>query len=89
MSGRIPRLTLEQLDPRLAETLGAEFGGTTVLVDPLGDPETPERSTYPGLMRFNARAFFRAMSRIDADDRIGTPETPAAPHSEDEQEASK
>lgn len=50
-----------QLDPRLAVTISAEFGGTTVLVDPLGDPDDPERSTYPGLMRFNARAFRTAM----------------------------
>jgi zinc transport system substrate-binding protein len=50
-----------QLDPRLAVTISAEFGGTTVLVDPLGDPHDPERSTYPGLMRFNARAFRAAM----------------------------
>jgi ABC-type Zn uptake system ZnuABC Zn-binding protein ZnuA len=46
-----------QLDPRLARTLSNEFGGATVLVDPLGDPEDPERSTYSGLLRFNARAF--------------------------------
>ncbi|MDP6980772.1 MAG: metal ABC transporter substrate-binding protein [Myxococcota bacterium] len=46
-----------QFDPRLAETLGASFGGTTVLVDPLGDPNDEARSTYAGLLRFNARAF--------------------------------
>ncbi len=52
-----------QLDPRLAETLSSEFGGTTVLVDPLGDPQDKERSTYPGLLRFNARAFRHAMTQ--------------------------
>lgn len=51
-----------QLDPRIARTLSSEFGGTTVLVDPLGDPNDAERSTYPGLLRFNARAFRQAMA---------------------------
>lgn len=51
-----------QLNPRIAQTLSAEFGGTTVLVDPLGDPTDQERSTYPGLLRFNARAFRLAMN---------------------------
>lgn len=46
-----------QFDPRLAETLGRSFGGVTVIVDPLGDPEDPRRSTYAGLLRFNAEAF--------------------------------
>lgn len=52
-----------QLDPRIAQTLSAEFGGTTVLVDPLGDPNDTERSTYPGLLRFNARAFRQALAQ--------------------------
>ncbi len=52
-----------QLDPRLARTLSNEFGGVTVLVDPLGDPEDPDRSTYSGLLRFNARAFRLAMTQ--------------------------
>ena len=52
-----------QLDPRIAQTLSDEFGGTTVVVDPLGHPHDPERSTYPNLLRFNARAFRVAMDR--------------------------
>lgn len=52
-----------QLDPRLAMTLSSEFGGSTVLVDPLGDPNDPERSTYAGLLRFNARAFRLALTQ--------------------------
>ncbi len=51
-----------QLDPRIANTLSNEFGGTTVLVDPLGDPGDKARSTYPDLLRFNARAFRHAMA---------------------------
>ena len=58
-----------QLDPRLATTLANEFGGTTVLVDPLGDPGDPERSTYAGLLRFNARAFRLALTQHDQEVR--------------------
>ena len=66
----IPAILVEpQLDPRLARTLSEEFGGITVMVDPLGDPEGRDRSTYRGLMRFNALAFVRAMSVIDSHDR--------------------
>jgi len=50
-----------QLDPRVARTLAAEFGGTTVLVDPNGDPTDPERARYESLLRWNARAFARAL----------------------------
>lgn len=50
-----------QLDPRVARTLAAEFGGTTVLVDPNGDPADPERARYEALLRWNARAFARAL----------------------------
>ncbi|MCP5039881.1 MAG: zinc ABC transporter substrate-binding protein [bacterium] len=58
-----------QLDPRLAQTLGREFGGKTILVDPLGDPHDPERSTYGGLVRFNARAFRTALDAGHASSR--------------------
>ncbi len=50
-----------QLSPRVAQTMAGEFGAGTVLVDPLGDPGDPERSTYEGLMLYNARAFGRAL----------------------------
>lgn len=50
-----------QLDPRVARTLAAEFGATTILVDPNGDPTDPERAGYEGLLRWNARAFARAL----------------------------
>ncbi len=50
-----------QFDPRMAETLGQAFDGITVLVDPLGDPRDEFRSTYAGLLRFNARAFRKAL----------------------------
>ena len=60
----VPAILVEpQLDPRIARTIGAEFGATTRLVDPLGDPDTPERSTYEALMRFNAEAFAAAMGK--------------------------
>ena len=50
-----------QLDPRVAKTIAGEFGAGTVVVDPLGDSGDPARSTYEGLMRFNARAFGQAL----------------------------
>lgn len=58
-----------QLDPRLAATLADEFGAGTVLVDPLGDPGDAERSTYPGLLRFNARAFRLALNAREEEPR--------------------
>lgn len=50
-----------QLNPRIAKIIATEFGGGTVVVDPLGDPFDPARSTYEKLMLFNARAFSRAL----------------------------
>jgi ABC-type Zn uptake system ZnuABC Zn-binding protein ZnuA len=50
-----------QLDPRVARTLAAEFGGATVLVDPNGDPSDPARARYEALLRWNAAAFARAL----------------------------
>ena len=50
-----------QLNPRVAETIAAEFGAGTVVVDPVGDPGDPARDTYEDLMRFNARAFGQAL----------------------------
>lgn len=50
-----------QLSPRVAQTIAKEFGGGTVVVDPLGDSGDPARSTYEKLMLFNARAFAQAL----------------------------
>lgn len=58
----VPAILVEpQLDPRLARTLAAEFGATTVLVDPNGDPSDPARARYEDLLRWNARAFARSL----------------------------
>lgn len=58
----IPAILVEpQLDARLARTIATEFGGRTLEVDPLGDPNDPRRASYAMLMRFNARAFAEAM----------------------------
>ena len=58
----MPAILVEpQLPTRLAETVAAEFGATTVLVDPLGDPADPARASYEALLRFNAAAFRRAL----------------------------
>lgn len=50
-----------QFDARLARVLAAELGGEVVVVDPTGDPRDPERARYEDLMRWNARAFARAL----------------------------
>jgi ABC-type Zn uptake system ZnuABC Zn-binding protein ZnuA len=50
-----------QLPTRVAATVAAEFGGVTVQVDPLGDPSDPARADYAALLRWNARAFARAL----------------------------
>lgn len=58
----LPAILVEpQLSPRVARALAAEFGATTVLVDPNGDPADPARDTYPELLRWNAEAFARAL----------------------------
>ena len=54
-------------EPQLAETaaraLADEVGAEVVLVDPLGGPGLPDREGYFQLMRFNARAFARALGK--------------------------
>ncbi len=50
-----------QFSPRVAQTIASEFGGGTVMVDPLGDSGDPARSSYEKLMLFNARAFAQAL----------------------------
>jgi ABC-type Zn uptake system ZnuABC Zn-binding protein ZnuA len=58
----VPAILVEpQLSPRVARTLAAEFGATTVLVDPNGDPRDPERDTFVELLRFDAQAFAQAL----------------------------
>lgn len=58
----LPGILVEpQLSTRVARTIASEFGGVTVVVDPLGDPGDERRSTYASLMRFNAAAFARAL----------------------------
>jgi ABC-type Zn uptake system ZnuABC Zn-binding protein ZnuA len=58
----VPAILVEpQLSPRVARVLADEFGATTVLVDPNGDPADPARADYPALLRFNARAFATAL----------------------------
>lgn len=58
----LPAILVEpQLPPRVAEVIASEFGGGTVGVDPLGDPDDPERAGYEALMRWNARRFVRAL----------------------------
>ncbi|RIK92212.1 MAG: hypothetical protein DCC71_24655, partial [Proteobacteria bacterium] len=58
----VPAILVEpQLSPRVARAIAAEFGATTVLVDPNGDPSDPARDGYAELLRWNAAAFARAL----------------------------
>jgi zinc transport system substrate-binding protein len=58
----VPAILVEpQLPARAARVIAAEFGGTTVEVDPLGDPGDPERASYEALLRFDARRFRAAL----------------------------
>ena len=50
-----------QLSPRVAQTISKEFGGRTVMVDPLGDPGDAARDSYEKLLQFNARSFGKAL----------------------------
>jgi ABC-type Zn uptake system ZnuABC Zn-binding protein ZnuA len=61
-AARVPAILIEpQQDPRIAQTIAAELGAGTVMVDENGDPRDPERADYAALMRWNARAFARAL----------------------------
>lgn len=61
-AAHVPAILVEpQLSPRIAQTIAAELGAGTVTVDESGDPSDPQRATYPALMRWNARAFARAL----------------------------
>ncbi len=54
---RVRRLLIEpQLPAAAARVLAEELDAELQLVDPIGNPAVPERSTYAALLRFNARA---------------------------------
>lgn len=53
-----------QEDERHARVLADELGVALVTVDPLGDLDAPERSTYRRLMLFNANAFAKALGVV-------------------------
>lgn len=62
----LPAILVEpQLPERVAQVIAAEFGGRTVLVDPLGDPGDPQRASYEALLRFDARGFREALGGGD------------------------
>ncbi len=50
-----------QFPARLAEQIARDFGGRTVLVDPLGGATVPGRDHYIQLLRYNARMFAQAL----------------------------
>ena len=50
-----------QLGERIARNVAAEIDATLEMADPLGNPADPERADYVSCMRFNARAFARAL----------------------------
>lgn len=53
-----------QFSPRLARTISGEFGGRTLMVDPLGDVNDSARSGYEKLILFNSRVFAQALGEI-------------------------
>ncbi|MEQ8331243.1 MAG: metal ABC transporter substrate-binding protein [Longimicrobiales bacterium] len=55
-------LTEPQLADGTARALAREVGAAVEIVDPLGGPGLDGRETYYDMMRFNARAFARAMA---------------------------
>lgn len=54
-------LTEPQLSGTAAEALARELGAAVVVVDPLGGPGLSGRENYFEMMRFNVRAFARAL----------------------------
>lgn len=50
-----------QLNPQAAQIIAEEIGGQVLLLDPLGGPSLPGRSTYTELLRFNARMLAEAL----------------------------
>jgi zinc transport system substrate-binding protein len=50
-----------QFSPRAAEQIARDIGGRTLLVDDIGGPAVPGRSTYLELLRYDARAFAEAL----------------------------
>jgi zinc transport system substrate-binding protein len=54
-------LSEPQLSETAAQALASELGATVVMVDPLGGAGVEGRGSYLDLMRFNARAFARAL----------------------------
>lgn len=55
-----------QLNPQAARIIAEEIGGQVLLLDPLGGPSLPERSTYTELLRFNARILADALGNGSA-----------------------
>jgi zinc transport system substrate-binding protein len=51
-----------QFSPRIGEQIAREFGGTAVLVDPMGGPSVPGRSHYIDLLRYNLQVFAKALA---------------------------
>ena len=50
-----------QFSPRMAEQIAQEIGAQLVTVDELGGPDLPDRQHYLDLMRYDLRAFAKAL----------------------------
>lgn len=50
-----------QFNPKIAHALAKEVGGKVLFLDPLGDPNHPEKSSYLKLMRYNLSQMERLM----------------------------
>ncbi len=52
-----------QLNPKAAEVLAREIGGVVLELDPVGSPESNDRSTYLNLMRHNLTIMERGLAQ--------------------------
>ncbi|MFA6449669.1 MAG: metal ABC transporter substrate-binding protein [bacterium] len=50
-----------QFNPKVAETLANEAGVSVATLDPMGDPNTPDRNTYIKLMEYNIKSLEKAL----------------------------
>lgn len=50
-----------QFSPKTAEAIAENTGSKVLFLDPIGNPEVPERSTYLDLMRYNLKVMKEAM----------------------------
>ncbi len=50
-----------QFNPKIAQAIAKEAGGKVLFLDPLGDPQNPEKNGYIQLMRYNLSQMEKAL----------------------------